>query len=86
MKMKTFSVAVRPTPEEVKARNLYYDERYYEGREREYVAETPEEAVKMYIEDDKAKEDRPDVRMKKGEHFFLQRTEIPYVRARMVKP
>ena len=82
--MSKYSVAVRPTPEEVKAKGLYYEERYYEDRARTYITETPEEAVKLYIEDDKAKEDRPDIRMKKGEHFFLQRAEFPYIRARMV--
>lgn len=83
--MKTYNVAVRPTPEEVKSRGLYYDEQYYEDRERKYVTETPEEAVRQYIEDDKAKEDRPDICMKKGDHFFLRREEFKYVRAREVK-
>lgn len=82
--MSAFSVAVRPTPEEVKQRRLHYDEAYYEDRAHTYVTETLEEAVQMYIKDDQAKEDRPDINMKKGEHFFLQRAEIPYVRAGMV--
>lgn len=83
--MKTYSVAVRPTPEEIKSRGLYYEEQYYEDREKQFQANSPEEAVKMYIEADKAKEDRPDIGLKKGGHFFLRREEFQYVRAREVK-
>lgn len=81
---KLYSVAVRPTPEEVKKHHLYYDEAYYEDREKKFMASSPEEAVALYIESDKAKEDRPDVCMKKGDHFFLRREEFKYIRAREV--
>jgi hypothetical protein len=45
---KRFSVAVRPTPEEVKRLDLCYDEEYYEAREGIYECESEDIAKELY--------------------------------------
>lgn len=46
--MKVWSVAVRPTPEEVKAKGLYYDKPYYDDRTVYIAAATAAEAEAKY--------------------------------------
>lgn len=82
--MTTYSVAVRPTKEEIKRHSLHYDEAYYEDRKKHIKAASEAEAVTKYIESDKAPTDRPDIGLRKGDHFFLTPAEIKYVRARPV--
>jgi len=83
--MKTkYSVAVRPTPEEVKRNGYYYDEAYYEDRAEIISAESESEAIAEFIQRDQALEDRKSMGIKKGEQLTLQQAEIPYIRTRKV--
>lgn len=82
MQHKRYSVAVRPTEEEVQQQHLYYDKAYYEDRAKTIVAINEHAAVQQYIEDDRAKFPQPSIGIKVGDHLFLQRQELKYVRAK----
>ena len=70
MPEKTFDVAVRPTAEEVKVHQIWYDQDYYEDRAVLIEARSPEEAIDKYIN--------------KMRRSWLHQSEIRFIRAKEV--
>lgn len=83
--MPKYSVAVRPTPDQVKRGGLFYDPAYYEDRARVIDAKTPAIAAELYVEYHRSSEDRPDVGIKRGDLVWLTKPEIPFLKAFEVK-
>lgn len=78
---KRYSVAIRPTTEEIRRDRLHYDQAYFEDRAETIYADNESSAVDLYLAMNISQNDIPDVGIKKGDRIWMKESEERYVRA-----